>query len=143
MVLKILLGIIIALAIVLVVLYFLGKKAQKKQDETQAQINASAQVTSMLIIDKKKMRLKDANLPSVVLDNAPKLARVAKLPIVKAKIGPKVMTLLCDEKVFKELPIKRECKVTISGMYITGLKNVRGKVDATPEKKKKGLFRKK
>ena len=43
-----------------------GNKLRKQQDEQQAQIDAAKQVMSMLIIDKKKMKLKDANLPKMV-----------------------------------------------------------------------------
>ena len=40
---------------VMVALYFLGKKAQKRKDEQDAQMAAVAQTVSMLIIDKKKI----------------------------------------------------------------------------------------
>ena len=52
-------------AAALVALYFISKKAQKKQEETQQQMKASAQTLSMLIIDKKKMKIKEAGLPAV------------------------------------------------------------------------------
>ena len=55
----VLLVILAVLLIAVVVLYFLGKKAQKKQDEQQAQIEAMKQTVSMLIIDKKRMKLKE------------------------------------------------------------------------------------
>ena len=47
------------LLVITIVLYFLGRKAQKKQEEQQAQIDAAKQTVSMLVIDKKKMKLKD------------------------------------------------------------------------------------
>ena len=53
----VLLAILVA---VFVVLYFLGKKAQKKQEDQQAQIEANKQTVTMLVIDKKKMRIKDS-----------------------------------------------------------------------------------
>ena len=71
-------------------------------------MDAVAQTISMLIIDKKKMKLKDAGLPAVVLENTPKYLRRSKVPVVKAKVGPKVMTLMCDAKVFEVLPVKKE-----------------------------------
>lgn len=138
---NILMIIFLVLVVILIVLFIFGKKAQKKQEASQAQIDAAAQTISMLIIDKKKMRLKDANLPSIVLENAPKLAKLTKLPVVKAKVGPKITTLLCDEKVFQQLPIKKECKVMVSGMYITKILNVRGGMVEAPSKKK-GLLSK-
>ena len=45
----VLLVILIILVIALIALYFWGKKAQKKQDEQQAQIEATKQTVSMLI----------------------------------------------------------------------------------------------
>lgn len=136
----VLLVILAVLIIGLVVLYFLGKKAQKKQDEQQEQLKAMEQTISMLIIDKKRMKLKEAGLPAAVLENTPKYLRGAKLPIVKAKVGPKVMTLMCDEKIFPMVPIKKEVKATVSGLYITNVRGLRGPLEV-PVKKKKGLFR--
>ena len=55
-------------------------------------------------------------------------------------IGPKIMTLMCEEKVFEVLPVKKEAKVVLSGIYITGIKSVRGGIPEVAKKKKKGLF---
>ena len=119
----IVLGIVVAvLVVIMIVLYFVGKKMQKRQDESQAQMQAAAQTATILVIDKKKMKLKDAGLPKMVLENTPKYLRGSKVPIVKAKIGPKVMSLMCDEKIFPVLPVKKELKVVISGIYIMGVK---------------------
>ena len=82
----VLLVILAVLIVGLIVLYFLGKKAQKKRDEQEAQLAANAQTVSMLIIDKKRLRLKDSGLPQVVIDQTPKMMRRSKLPIVKAKV---------------------------------------------------------
>ena len=46
---QVLLIILVILIAVLVALYFLGKRAQKKQDENQAQIEAAKQTVNMLI----------------------------------------------------------------------------------------------
>ena len=136
----IMLIVLVVLIGVCVALYFFGKKAQKKQAEQQQQMDAVAQTVSMLIIDKKKMKLKDANLPKMVLEQTPKYLRGSKMPIVKAKIGPRIMTLMADPKVFDQLPVKAEVKAEVSGIYITGIKSVRGgKVVAEPAPKKKGL----
>ncbi len=130
----IVLGIIVlVLIIVMIVLYFVGKKLQKKQDESQAQMQAAAQTATILVIDKKRMKLKDAGLPKVVLENTPKYLRGSKVPIVKAKIGPKIMSLMCDEKIFPVLPVKKELKVMISGIYIMDVKG-RGVLENPQEK---------
>ena len=122
----------------LIALYFFGKKTEKKQAEQKAQMEAVAQTINMLIIDKKTMRLKDAGLPAAVIENTPKYLRRSKVPIVKAKVGPKIMTLMCDAQVFPLIPVKKEVKAVVSGIYITGVKGVRGPLE-TP-KKKKGFF---
>ena len=117
-------------------LYFLGKKAQKRQEEQQAQMEAMKQTVSMLIIDKKRMRMEDAGLPSAVMASANRFMKKAKLPIVKAKIGPQIMSLVCDEKIFDSIPVKKEVKATVSGIYITSVKGLHGKpVQREPEKK--------
>lgn len=137
----VLLVIVAVLAVILGVLIFLGKKAQKKQAEQQAQIEAAKQSVSMLIIDKKRMKLKDAGLPQMVLDQAPKLMRSSKLPIVKAKIGPQIMSLVADERIFDSIPVKKEVKATVSGIYITDVKGLHGKITSDQPKKKKSKFR--
>ncbi len=137
---KVLIVILVILVILLVVLYFLGKKMQKKQAEQEAQIEAAKQTVTMLIIDKKKLKLKDAGLPAVVLEQTPKYMRRAKFPIVKAKVGPQIMSLICDASIFDIIPVKKEVKATVSGIYITGVKGIRGKLDTAPAKKK-GKFK--
>ena len=87
---KVLLIILIILIIGLVVLYFLGKKAQKKQEAQQEQMEAAKQTVSMLIIDKKRLPIKESGLLPMVIDQTPKLMRRSKLPIVKAKIDQKL-----------------------------------------------------
>lgn len=133
--------VILAILIVgVVVLYFVGKKAQKRQAEQQEQINAAKQTISMLIIDKKRMKIKESGLPQAVIAQTPRLMRGSKLPIVKAKIGPQIMSLVCDEKIFDMVPVKREVKATVSGIYITDVKGLRGK-PIVAEQKKKSFFK--
>lgn len=141
--LTIILIILVVLVAILAVLYFLGSKMQKKQAQQEALMESMAQTVSMLVIDKKRLKLKDAGLPKMVYDQTPKYLRRAKVPIVKAKVGPKIMTLMCDEKTFAVLPIKQEAKVIISGLYITGIKSVRGGTIVAPPSKKKRFGRNK
>ena len=135
--LTIILIILAVVAAILVVLYFVGSKLQKRQAEQQSMMEAMAQTVSMLIIDKKKMKLKDAGFPPMVYEQTPKYLRRAKVPVVKAKVGPRIMTLMCDEKVFAVLPVKQEAKVVVSGIYITAIKSVRGSSITPPPSKKK------
>ncbi len=136
---KVLLIILAVLIIALVVLYILGRRLQKKQAVQQEQMEAAKQTVSMLIIDKKKLPIKESGLPQMVIDQTPKLMRRSKLPIVKAKVGPRVMTLVSDAAIFDSIPVKREVKAVVSGIYITEVKGVRGPLEQAP-KKKKGFF---
>ncbi len=137
----VLLCILAVLIIAIAVLYFLGKKAQKKQKEQQEQIEANKQSVSMLIIDKKRMPMKDSGLPQFVIDQTPKYLRRSKLPIVKAKVGPQIMSLVCDEKIFDSVPVKKEVKAMVSGIYIVSVRGLHGKPVQTAAPKKKGFFK--
>ena len=136
----VLIVVLVVLVVIVVVLYFLGKKMQKRQGEQQAQIDAAKQSVSMLIIDKKRLKLKESGLPQMVIDQTPKLMRGQKLPIVKAKVGPQIMTLVCDEKIFDSVPIRKEVKAIVSGIYITDVKGLHGAIKVE-EKKKKGFLK--
>ena len=76
----------------------------------------------------------------MVIDQTPKLMRRSKLPIVKAKVGPRIMTLVADAKVYDVIPVKKEVKATVSGIYITDVRGVRGPLEQPV--KKKGFFAK-
>lgn len=131
---KVMLIVLAVLVVLLAVLYFLGRKTQKKQAAQKQQMDAMAQNVTMLIIDKRKMKLKEAGLPAVVLEQTPKLMRNTKLPIVKAKVGPKVATFICDASIFDIVPIKKEVKAVVSGLYITSVRGIRGPLEQ-PSKK--------
>ena len=136
----VLLVILVVLVGLLIGLYFFGKKTQKKQEEQQAQIEASKQTVSMLVIDKKRLPLKQSGLPQMVIDQTPKMMRGSKLPIIKAKVGPQIVSLICDEKIFDSVPVKKEVKAVVSGIYVLDVKGLHGKTEAAPEKKK-GFFK--
>lgn len=133
----VLIVILVILVAAVIALYFLGRKAEKKQAEQEKTLAENAQTISVFVIDKKKLRLKDAGLPSIVMEQAPKYARRAKLPIVKVKAGPRVMNLIADAKIFEQILPKQEIKATVSGIYITSFKRIRGPVYEAPKKKKR------
>ncbi|MCM1399300.1 MAG: hypothetical protein NC225_07455 [Clostridium sp.] len=136
--------IIMAVAlIILFVLYKVGDKLQKKQMAQKEQIAEAAQPATMLIIDKKILPLKDANLPKMVMEQTPKRYQKAKLPIVKAKVGPQIMNFICDEAIFEDVPVKGEVKAMISGIYIISVKSVRGRKNNQPAEEENGKKKKK
>lgn len=132
----VLLSITGVLLILVIVLYFLGKKMDKRQKEQERFVEANKQTISMFVTDKKKVRFKDAGFPQSVMDQAPKMSRVMKVPVVKAKVGPQFVTLISDDKIFDQIPVNKEIKATISGMYLVSFKLAHGKLEPVPKKKK-------
>jgi len=137
--------IVVIALVIMFVLYKVGDKMQQKQNAQREQMAEAAQPVTMLVIDKKMLPLKDANLPKIVMEQTPKRYRKAKLPIAKVKIGPQIMNMVCDDAIFDELPTRGEVKAMVSGIYIISVKSVRGKKvtqeDANGKKKKKGNWR--
>jgi hypothetical protein len=123
----------------IILLYFMGKRNMKKRDEQQAAIDQAAQWVNMLIIDKKKLRMKESG-PQQVIDQTPRFARLAKVPVVKAKVGPQIVTLIADNQIYDQIPVKKEVKASLSGLFISDVRGVRGPLEK-PEKKR-GFFAK-
>jgi len=88
-----------------------------------------------MIIDKGKKKLKEAGLPAIVLENTPRYLRGSKVLIVKAKVGPKIMNLMCDKEVYDLIPVKKTVKAVVSGIYITGVRSIRGSLEKPTGKK--------
>ena len=130
----VLLVVLLVITAALVGLYIFGSKMQKKQEKNEADMKAGAQTFSILVIDKKHMKLKDAGFPSIVLEQTPKYLRGSKVPVVKAKIGPKVMSLMCEPKIFDLIPVKKEIKAVMNGIYIIDVKGLRGGLAEKPAK---------
>ncbi len=124
--LDIILIVLAVIVVIFVILYFVGRKLQSKADTSQNMIAQNKMTTSILVIDKKKMKITEANLPKMVVDQIPKFYKLRKMPLVKAKIGPKISTLICDPSVFKTLPIKKLVRVELAGLYIVGYKETKG-----------------
>ncbi len=133
--------VLIVIAVILlaavIALYIFGRKAEKKQAEQEKTLQENSQIISLFVLDKKKLKLKDAGLPSIVMEQTPKYARRAKLPIVKVKAGPKVMNLIADAKIYESILPKQEIKAKVSGIYITSFKRIRGPIYEPPKKKKR------
>lgn len=135
-----LLVLIIVLAAVIVifaVFYLLAKRSSKKMEAQQRELEKNAQPISFYIIDMKRMKIDQAGLPKVVVDNTAKIARLGKVPILKVKAGNRVMNLVCDNDVYKTLLPKQEVRAMVAGIYVVSAKRVRGPQLELSKKKKK------
>lgn len=138
----VLLIILVILIAVLIALYFMGKRLQARQAESEAQIQSMKQPMTLLVIDKKRLKLKESGLPDQVIQQTPWYAKRSKVPVVKAKVGARFMNLIADEKVFDLIPINQQVKAMVSGIYIMDVKGMRGKKLTPDTTVKKSWWRK-
>ena len=111
----------IIIAVALFVMFRIGKKNYAKNLEAQTIINQYKMVTPILVIDKKFEKPTADNLPKNIYEKLPKSAKLRKMPIVKAKVGPQITTLMCDKNIYNNLPVKKTVKVELAGVYISNI----------------------
>ena len=138
----VLLIILVILIAILVALYFMGKRLEARQAESDAQIQAMKQPMTLLVIDKKRLKLKESGLPDQVIQQTPWYAKRSKVPVVKAKVGPQFINFICDDKIFDQIPVKKQIKAMVSGIYIVEVKGLRGKLQSDGAPRKKTLLEK-
>ena len=97
------------------------QKIQKKMDDQQHLVNQHKVPASILVLEKRKDKIANANIPKSVIEQIPKVYKIKKVPIVKAKIGAQVMDLLCDEDVFDKLPERKTVRVELAGIFIAAI----------------------
>ncbi|MFC1670757.1 hypothetical protein ACFL20_10235 [Spirochaetota bacterium] len=112
----------IVAVVVGVAVYIIRKKYKKKVTEQESLVNQHKVTTSILVLEKKMKKVSEASMPKSVQAQIPKIYKLKKMPIVKAKIGPQVMDFLCDEKIFDKLPVRKTVKVELAGIFIAGYK---------------------
>ncbi|MBS4959825.1 MAG: hypothetical protein KHZ62_03270 [Clostridiales bacterium] len=117
----ILLIVTLLLVIALAGMYFYQRKNYKKIAEAREFVENNKQVTSIFIIDKKWERPTEKNLPRMIYDKLPRSAKIRKMSIVKAKVGPQIATLICDKNIYDALTPKKTVKVELSGIYIVNI----------------------
>lgn len=112
--------IIVAIVIVAILggLYYLNKKSMRRMIQAQDFIDQNRMTVQIFVIDKKQEKPSPTNLPKSVYEQMPKTTRMRKANLVKAKVGPQIVTLMCDKPVFEVLPVKKSIKVDLAGMYI-------------------------
>ena len=79
----VLIVILVVLVAALIGLYFFGRNAEKKQAEQQKTMEANAQTINAFVIDKKKLKLKEAGLPSIVLEQSQNMQEYQRFLLLK------------------------------------------------------------
>lgn len=129
--------IIIIICAVMAGLYFINRWAYRKMNAQQEMVERTQQRVSAYIIDKRKDKIKNVNMPKVVMDNVPKLYRFINMYFVQAKIGPQILTLICDKRIFEAMPLKKTVKIEVAGLYITNIAGMKSAEQVRAEKKRK------
>lgn len=114
--------IVVIIAVIAGLLIFLNRKAYKKMDEQNEIIQQTKMLQTAYIIDKARDRITNINsLPKAVTENVPKWSKYMKMYFVKAKIGAHIVTLIADKRVYNAIPVKKNVKLEIAGLYIINM----------------------
>ena len=124
-ILYIILGVIIAA--IVAGWFFLKKKMEQKMSLQKELVDQHKIVTPILVLEKRMDKVDNANIPKSVVAQIPKIYKFRKVPLVKAKIGPQVMDLICDEEIFNKIPERKSVNVELAGIFIAGIKPTKGK----------------
>lgn len=113
--------VLVLIAAIVAGLYYLNRKTMRRVIQTQDFIDQNRMTAQIFVIDKKQERPSAHNLPKNVFEQLPKSAKMRKTYLVKAKVGPQIITLMCDKPVYEVLPVKKNVKVDLAGMYIVSI----------------------
>lgn len=133
--------ILIPVAIIAAVFGFskIKKRMSSKMEQQKAAIDQNKMNANIFVIEKKKDRLTNANVPKQVIEQLPKIFKFKKMPLVIAKVGPQVVTLVCEDDIYKKIPVRKNVNVDLAGIFIAEVKQVgqKGKGSSKSSKNKK------
>ena len=124
---NILMVLMIVLGVAAAGLYFLNSWSSKRMSEQQSLLERNKQSATIFVIDKSKSRVTESSLPKAVIEQMPRYSKIMKMHFVKAKVGPQIVTLMCDKDVYNALPMKKNVKVELAGIYISTMKGMKSK----------------
>lgn len=111
----------VVLALLCVGMYYLNKRGMKRMIQAQDFIDQNRTTVQIFVIDKRQEKPSPSNVPKAVYEQMPKMAKMRKTNLVRAKVGPQIVTLMCDKPVYQVLPMKKTVKVDLAGMYIVAV----------------------
>ena len=130
--------IVVIIAVIAGVLVYLNKKAYKRMNEQNEMIEQHKMLQTAYIIDKSRDRMQNiTSLPKAVTENVPKWSKFMKMCFVKVKIGPQILTLITDKRVYNALPVKKSVKIEIAGLYIVNMIGMKSPEQIKAEEKAK------
>ena len=133
----ILLIVVVVLGAIVAGLYFLNRWASNRVAQQQDMVEKTKQSASIYVIDMRRDKAANVNLPKVVMENLPRTAKIMKMYFVKAKIGPQIVTLMCEKTVYNALDVKKTFQVELAGIYIASVKGMKTKYELKQAQKAK------
>lgn len=122
----------VVLAVVIFAIYKLSSRNYKRSIEAEEFIKANKQVASIYVIDKKFAKPTENDFSRQVFEQFNNTMKRRKMCMVRAKVGPQILTLITEKNVYDVLTPKKTVKVELSGLFIV---NVIG-VNLADKKKK-------
>ena len=129
--------------------YMYNRKNLSKMIQAQDFIANNKIITQVFIIDKKFEKPTKENTPKMIYDQLPKLSRMRKMALVKAKVGPQIVTLTCSKDIYNILTTKKSIKIELAGILINKVigvnledkkdKTLKQKFNLFIDKKRKGV----
>ena len=135
--LDIMLIVIVAVVVIAGALYLLNRWAAKRMSTQQDMVEKTKQSASIYVIDKKHDKAANVHLPKAVQDSMPRTAKIMKMYFIKAKIGPQIVTLMCEKSVYNALDVKKTFQVEIAGIYIASVKGMKSSYEVKQAAKAK------
>lgn len=127
--------IILIVGVVMVGLYFLNRWASTKMVTQQTAIERHKMPATIYVIDKKRDKITNVNMPKAAVEQVPSYVKMMKHNFVMAKIGPQIMTLMCDKQIYNAIPVKKNVKIELAGIYIVSMKGMKTKKEIKDAKK--------
>ena len=126
--------VMVVLAVAIFAIYKLSNRNYRRNIETQDFIEANKQTLSIYVIDKKFAKPRENGFSRQIYRQVRPSARERRVCMVRAKVGPQIVTLITDKSVYDVLATKKTVKVEISGLYLVKVVGVN-----LADKKKKTL----
>ncbi len=105
--------------------------------EQKTIVNENKQTVSIFVMEKRKGKITSANLPKSVTDQIPVLYKIKKMPLITAKVGPQIVTLICDDDLYDKIPDKKNVNVELAGIFIASIKQQQNTSKAKNKSKRK------
>ena len=106
------------------VIYRITSKNYKRSIEADEFIKANKQVVSIYVIDKKFEKPTEKDFNKQIYDQLTGSAKRRKMCMIKAKVGPQIVTLITEKNVYDVIVPKKTVKVELSGLYLVNVVGV-------------------